>query len=130
MPAAVAGLVDALDDQTAWTYVLPLGVAVVLAALIAGAARRVALFYLGSMALISAAIVWAYWVAPTELGWHIGTSVGRVSTTVVFVALAGLLHLAGELEAFGRESPVEGESQAAADGRAPVEAPRPIGARE
>lgn len=130
VPAAVAGLVDALDDQTAWTYVLPLGVAVVLAALIAGAARRVALFYLGSMALISAAIVWAYWVAPTELGWHIGTSVGRVSTTVVFVALAGLLHLAGELEAFGRESPVEGESQAAADGRAPVEAPRPIGARE
>lgn len=128
VPSAVAGLVDALDDQTAWTYVLPLGVAVVLAALIAGAARRVALFYLGSMALISALIVWAYWIAPTELGWHIGTSVGRVSTTVVFVALAGLLHLAGELEAFGRESPaaegIEAAGRHAADGRAPVDPAR------
>ena len=129
VPAAIAGLVDALDDQTAWTYVLPLGVAVVLAALIAGAARRVALFYLGSMALISAMIVWAYWIAPTELGWHIGTSVGRVSTTVVFVALAGLLHLAGELEAFGRGSStaaegIEAAGRHAADGRAPVEPAR------
>ena len=112
---------------------LPLGVAVVLAALIAGAARRVALFYLGSMALISAMIVWAYWIAPTELGWHIGTSVGRVSTTVVFVALAGLLHLAGELEAFGRGSSPDAEgleapASPAADGRAPVAPAREVGA--
>jgi hypothetical protein len=100
---AVDGLVGALDDEVAWTYLLPLALAVVLAALIAGVARGLALYYLGSIALVSALIVWAYWISPTELGWHIGTSVGRVSTTVVFVAIAGLLHLSGELEAFGAE---------------------------
>jgi hypothetical protein len=98
---AVDGLLGSLDDEVAWTYLLPLGLAVAVAALIAGVARRVALYYLGSVALVSALIVWAYWISPTELGWHIGTSVGRVSTTVVFVSLAGLLHLSGELEAFG-----------------------------
>lgn len=119
---SIRALVDSLDDQEAFTYLLPLGVGVAAICLATGVARGVAAYYLGSMAAVSALLVWAYWIAPTELAWHLETSVGRVSTGVVFVGVAGLLHLAGELHAFGtgEEEAEDGDGLGEANGSRPA----------
>lgn len=119
---AVRALVDALDDQDAWLYLLPLALGLAVVCLIVGAARRLAVFYLASMAMLSGFLVWAYWISQAGIEWHLGTSVGRVSTGVVLVALAGLLQLAGELHERGAAPIEEAVEVAVGEREQPVEA--------
>jgi hypothetical protein len=56
---------------------------------------RLAAFYLAVGVLYCAGLVWAYWISPLELQFHIYTSVGRVIIPAALIALAAILHLGG-----------------------------------
>jgi hypothetical protein len=102
---SIEALVGQLVLQGRWFYVVPLALAVVAVCLAMGVLRQVAAFYLLTGVMVLAGLTWAYWISPNDLGWHLSTSVDRVATSVVFVGLAGLLHLSGALErvAAGRD---------------------------
>lgn len=98
-----------LGDQRLWLYILPLAILVLAAALISGRGRRVAAFYLGSMFLVWAGLIWSYWISPHPIEWHLETSVSRVVSLVVFIGIAALVHVSGilfsELESARRVEP-------------------------
>jgi hypothetical protein len=84
-----------LADQGRWLYLLPLATLMIVAALLSGIGRRIAGFYLASLALLSAGLVWSYWISPHPLGWHLSTSVGRVISVLMFLCLVAAVHLTG-----------------------------------
>ena len=43
--------------------------------------------------------MWAYWISPYDLDYHLRTSAHRVVTGLVFVMVAAVLQLAGQLAA-------------------------------
>ena len=88
-----------LSDQAQWLHFVPVAVVVALACVAARAGARVALFYLVTGAAVWAALVWAYWISPYELDYHLRTSADRVVTGLVFVMVAAVLQLAGQLAA-------------------------------
>lgn len=95
---SIEALAGQLVLQERWFYVVPLALAVVAVCLAIGVLRQVAAFYLLTGVMVFAGLIWAYWISPNDLGWHLSTSVDRVATSVVFVGLAALLHLSGALE--------------------------------
>lgn len=94
---AIRTLSHELSDQSRWVYLLPLAVLVIIAALISGTARRVAAFYAASFVVVFAGFVWTYWLSPYPIGWHLENSANRVITVMVFICVAGLVHLSGLL---------------------------------
>jgi hypothetical protein len=84
-----------LTDQANWLYVIPFGAALTLVCLLVAGRRALAAFYLGSGSFAFAAVVWAYWINPTEpLSWYLGTSADRVVVAPVAIAFAAILQLA------------------------------------
>jgi hypothetical protein len=65
---------------------------------------RLAAFYLGVGLLYFMSLVWAYWISPLPLVFHIVTSVDRVVFGLALIAVAAILHL-GQSDA----APVEEE---------------------
>lgn len=96
---AVRALNLNLSDQGDWHYLLPVAVVVALACVAARAGARVALFYLTTAAVAWALLVWAYWISPYELGYHLRTSADRVVTGLMFLLVAAVLQLSGQLAA-------------------------------
>jgi hypothetical protein len=94
---AIDALGHQLGDPDRWLYLLPLATLVIAASLISGVGRRVAGFYLASMLLICAGLVWSYWISPNPIDWHLDTSVNRVASLPVFVCVAAVVHLSGLL---------------------------------
>jgi hypothetical protein len=83
-----------LTDQGAHVWIVPLFLAVTVAVLVSGPRRRVPAFYLGSVLLAVAALLWVYWTTsqPDWLGHYQRTSL-RTITGPLFVAAAALAHI-------------------------------------
>jgi hypothetical protein len=96
---AVRAINGNLSDQAEWLYIVPVAVVVALACVAARAGARLALFYLATGAIVWALLVWAYWISPYDLDYHLRTSANRVVTGLVFVMVAAGLQLAGQLAA-------------------------------
>jgi hypothetical protein len=84
-----------LIDQASWLYIIPLGAALILVSLFVAGRRSLAVFYLATGLLAFAAIVWVYWITPTEpLDFYLATSAYRVVGVLAAIAFAALLQLA------------------------------------
>jgi hypothetical protein len=86
-----------ITDQSAWYYVLPLAIGVVLACLLVRDARRPAAFYGLTGIAIFVVIVWAYVINPNAISWLIATSANRTVDGLMFAAIAALVYLTGTL---------------------------------
>jgi hypothetical protein len=93
----ITALYDQIANQSAWYYLLPLGIAVVVASAVIRGARRTSAFYGLTGFAVFALVVWAYMINPNPIGWLISTSASRTVDGVMFVAIAALLHLTGSL---------------------------------
>lgn len=109
---AVQALYGQIDVLGGLAVVVPISLAVVLLALRERAQRRSAVFYFATGVAYFVALVWAYWVSPLEIHFHISTSVNRVYVGIAFIAVAAILQIAGG--SFGsarwRSSPVLGDA--------------------
>ncbi|MDQ3935516.1 MAG: hypothetical protein M3340_12890 [Actinomycetota bacterium] len=94
---SVEALEGQMGDQGTWFFLIPLGAALAIAALIAGVRRAAAAFYLATGFTVFLGLVWAYWIARSDLAWHLTTSAYRVVAGVVLVCAAAALHLGGAL---------------------------------
>ncbi|HET9152804.1 MAG TPA: hypothetical protein VFN85_01660 [Solirubrobacterales bacterium] len=94
---SVQATVRELGNQSLWLYILPLAILVLTAALVSGRGRRAAAFYLGSIVLVWAGLIWSYWISPHPIEWHLATSVSRVVSLVLFIGIAALVHVSGIL---------------------------------
>lgn len=94
---AIEALELQLADQGRWTLIVPAGLALAVLGLVLRRGRGLATFYLASALLVFASLVWAYWISPYELQWHLRTSVSRVVTVVVVITMAAALHLPAQL---------------------------------
>ncbi|MGB0871976.1 MAG: DUF6541 family protein [Solirubrobacterales bacterium] len=116
---SVGSVVNQLVQPGVWNFIPTLAVAIVLACLIVGVARRIATFYGLAGVLTLAAIVWGYVVAPTELGSHLGSSSDRLVDGFAFISAAAVLHLTILLAKSGAEdSALEGAASGSASGAA------------
>jgi hypothetical protein len=85
-------------DPGQWMLLVPIAAAIALLVLLSRGARRVSAFYVLSGTLVFASLVWAYWISPYELGWHLRTSADRVVAVLFFIAVAALAQVAATLE--------------------------------
>lgn len=85
-------------DPGQWMLLVPIAAAIALLVLLSRGARRVSAFYVLSGTLVFASLVWAYWISPYELGWHLRTSADRVVAVLFFIAVAALGQVAATLE--------------------------------
>ena len=98
----IAPAIAALNTQlAAWGWVVPLALAAALVGVLGREERRAAGFYLVTGLGFYAVLIWTYWISPQDLAWHLETSAGRVIVSLVFVALAALVHLVGGTRAAG-----------------------------
>ena len=98
----IAPAIAALNTQlAAWGWVVPLAIAAAVVGVLGREERRAAGFYLLTGLGFYAVLVWTYWISPQDLAWHLETSAGRVIVSLVFVALAALVHLVGGTRAAG-----------------------------
>jgi hypothetical protein len=96
---AVTAINQQLADQNLWLYMLPLAFLMIVACLIAGVGRRIAVFYLASGLIAWLTLVWSYTISQIDLSWHLSTSVNRVVSGLMFLCIAAVLHLTGLLAA-------------------------------
>jgi hypothetical protein len=94
---ALNALVTAMTDQGVWSGFLPLAIGVVLAGLLTAGYRRLAAFYGIAGVLIFASLIWAYWISPHDLTWHLNTSVTRVIDGLLVASGIAVLHLASRV---------------------------------
>lgn len=94
---AVHALAHEVGDQERWLYLLPLAALAIVACLVSGIGRLAAGFYLASLALVAAGLVWSYWISPNPIEWHLATSAPRVVSVLMLICLAALVHLSGLL---------------------------------
>jgi hypothetical protein len=90
---SVQAVASQLTGAPAAQVVVPIGIAIGLVAL--RSVPRLAAFYLAVGVLYCAGLVWAYWISPLDLQFHIFTSVSRVVLPAALIALAAILHLGG-----------------------------------
>jgi hypothetical protein len=93
----VNALFSEVTAQSNWYYLLPMGLALVVAGLATPGLRRIAVFY--GLATLGAFIMvlWGYVINPNGLGWLIATSASRTVVGPMLIAVAGTFHLAGAL---------------------------------
>jgi hypothetical protein len=92
---SVKSLYAQLIDQNAWLYVIPVGAVLALVCLFVRRRRAIAAFYLATGLIGFGALVWVYWISPTEpLSFFLATSAYRVVAVLAAVAFAALLQLA------------------------------------
>jgi hypothetical protein len=85
---AVQALYGQLDSVSTLAVVVPIGLAVVLLGLRQTMSRRIPVFYLATGIAYFLALIWAYWVSPIEIHFHIATSVSRIYVGISFIAVA------------------------------------------
>jgi hypothetical protein len=88
---SVEALTSQLVGLPAARVVVALGIAIAIVRL--RSLPRLAWFYLGVGVLYYLSLVWAYWISPLGLQFHIQTSVSRVVLGVVLLAVAATVHL-------------------------------------
>jgi len=93
----VNALFSEVTDQNSWCYLLPIGIALLIAGLATRGLRDVAAFYGLATWGAAATILWAYVISPSQLSWLIPTSANRTVVGPMLIAVAGTLHLAGAL---------------------------------
>ncbi len=84
-------------NQSNWCYLLPIGLALVIAGLATRRLRTVSAFY--GLATFAAAvmILWAYVISANELAFLITTSANRTVVGPMLIVAGGTFHLAGGL---------------------------------
>jgi 4-amino-4-deoxy-L-arabinose transferase-like glycosyltransferase len=90
---SVEAVASQITGNLAAQITVPIAIALALVRL--RTLSRLAAFYLAVGVLYCAGLVWAYWISPLELQFHIFTSVGRVIIPAALIALAAILHLGG-----------------------------------
>jgi hypothetical protein len=93
----ITALYDQIANQSAWYYLLPLAIAVVLASAVVRSSRRAAAFYGLTGVAVFVLVVWAYMINPNTLSFLIPTSASRTVDGLMFVAIAALLDLTGSV---------------------------------
>jgi hypothetical protein len=112
-------------SQGLWLYIVPTGLAVILACLVLRAALRPALFYLGTGMATLTVYLWVYWASPLNLTWYLSTSDFRIVDSIVFIALAAILQLPTEAQRYvGISSSLADPPQLADDQVAHSQSPR------
>jgi hypothetical protein len=96
IPPTLTALYDQVTTQGAWHYVLPLAIALVIASIVRGA-RWPAAFYGLAGVLTFLSLIWAYTINENGIQWYLATSASRTVDGVMFVAIAALLGLTGDL---------------------------------
>jgi hypothetical protein len=92
---SVKSLYMQVIDQAGWLYVIPIGAALALVCLFVGQRRSIAAYYLATGLIAFGALVWVYWISPTEpLSYYLATSAYRVVAVLAAIAFAALLQLA------------------------------------
>lgn len=86
-------IIEQLTNAGFWNLIPALAVGLILFCLLAGVGRRIAGFYLFALVGTMAAIVWAYWISPLELDWHLRTSVDRTIAGFIMICAAAALNL-------------------------------------
>jgi hypothetical protein len=95
---SVTALYMQLIDQTSWLYVIPFGTALALVCLLSRRQRAIATFYLTVGVIAFTALIWVYWISPTEpLGVFLATSTYRVVAVLAAIAFAALLQLSSSV---------------------------------
>ena len=74
---------------------VPLALALIVVRLRGSNRSPVAGFYLALGVLYAASLVWAYWISPLDLQFHLDKSVSRIYIGVAFIAVAAGVHLIG-----------------------------------
>jgi hypothetical protein len=93
----VNALFSEVTNQGNWYYLLPIGLALMIAGLATPGLRRIAAFYALAMLGAAVLVLWAYVINPNELSWLISTSANRTVVGPMLIAAAGTFHLAGAL---------------------------------
>jgi hypothetical protein len=86
-----------------WLHILPIGLVITAVGLIVPKTRRIAGFYLLTGVGVFLSLVWVYAIATTPLTWYLDTSANRTVDDFMFVAIAGIIHLAGVMVGDGRQ---------------------------
>jgi hypothetical protein len=92
---SVEALHGQLTNTATASIFVPLALALVVLRVRGRHRSPVAAFYLGAGVLYAASLVWAYWISPLDLVFHIQKSVSRIYVGVAFIALAATVHLIG-----------------------------------
>ena len=94
---SMGALHDQLLNHESVAIFAAIGIALAIARLRGPARSPVAAFYLATGVLYYFALVWAYWISPLPLSFHLHTSVSRVWLGLGFIGLAGILQMGGAL---------------------------------
>jgi hypothetical protein len=90
---SMGALHDQLTNHESVAIFAAIGIALAIVRLRGPGRSPVAGFYLGVGVLYYFALVWAYWISPLPLRFHLDTSVSRVYLGIGFIALAGILQM-------------------------------------
>jgi hypothetical protein len=90
---SVKALYAQILDQSAWSYIVPLGLAITVLALAVPLRRRIAVFYLATGFAFFLSLVWVYWITGVELSFYLATSAYRVVAGLVAIALAAVVQI-------------------------------------
>jgi hypothetical protein len=106
---SMEALHDQLVSHESVAIFAAIGVALAIVRLRGAARSPVAAFYLATGVVYYFAMVWAYWISPLPLRFHLDLSVSRVYLGIPFIALAAILQMGSVRPASGSQ-----EEQAAA----------------
>jgi hypothetical protein len=95
-PAADA-MWDRFTNPRTWGYLAFVALLLIAVALARRATRRLGAYYGVLGGLIFLFLLLAYWVAETDLNWHLNTSSDRVIQLLGFAAIAAAVHLSAAL---------------------------------
>lgn len=94
---AVNAMFSQVGNQGNWYYLLPIGLALLIATLATRGLRSVGAFYALATVGAGVMVLWAYVISTNELNWLILTSADRTVVGPMLIVAAGVLHLAGAL---------------------------------
>jgi hypothetical protein len=90
---SVKALYAQILDQSSWSYIVPLAIAISVLALAVPLRRRIAAFYLATGLAFFLSLVWVYWITGVELTFYLATSAYRVVAGLVAIALAAIVQI-------------------------------------
>jgi hypothetical protein len=89
-------LLTVVGNQGVYLWVAPAFLALTIAAIAVGRGRMrsIAAFYLASVLLFFASLLWVFWTGVLDIQFHLDTAADRTSITYMMFGLVGLAHLA------------------------------------